>query len=252
MAAIGVTASESRGPGGAVHPDLAPYLESVRRAGGEPLVLSSEGNATDAIESLDGILFTGGVDVDPTRYGGRHEHANSQRARYRADRDAFEIALVREARERKIPVLCICRGVQLANVAFGGTLIEDIGEEYAERYTIDHRQTRENGLDRVDYAPGHDVILDPASVVARVCGASTFATNSMHHQALRALGDGLVAAGRTSDGTIEAVDASFEHPFFIGVQWHPEELDDEPSRRLFSEFVRAARVRGASGPLTLG
>jgi putative glutamine amidotransferase len=245
LARIGVTATERDGPDGTPHPDLVPYLSAVRAAGGEPVVLANEADPLRTLEEVDGILFTGGADVDPQRYGGRAEHANSQRARYRAERDEFEIALARAARERRVPALCICRGLQVANVAFGGTLIEDVREEYGERYAINHRQTHENGQDRAEYAPDHDVALDPSSAVARICGTTTVATNSMHHQALRELGEGLVAAGRTSDGTIEAIDVTFEHPFFVGVQWHPEELDDEPSRRLFSEFVRAARENAA-------
>jgi putative glutamine amidotransferase len=240
---IGVTASEREGPDGGPHPDIVPYLAAVLAAGGDPVVLANDGDAERALGTVDGVLLTGGADVDPVRYGGRVEHANSQRARYSADRDGFEIALARAAREHGVPVLCICRGLQVANVAFGGTLIEDVREEYGERYAINHRQTYENGQDRAEYAPGHDVELDPASTVARACGATAFETNSMHHQALRDLGEGFVAAGRTSDGTIEAIDVTFEHPFFVGVQWHPEELDDEPSRRLFSAFVSAARER---------
>jgi putative glutamine amidotransferase len=247
VATIGVTASQARGPDGEVHPDVAPYLAAVRRAGGEPVVLANDADPSVAIASVAGILVTGGADIDPAHYGGRAEHANSQRARYRSDRDAFEIALVRAARDRKVPALCICRGLQVANVALGGTLVEDVREEYGDRYTINHRQTHEDGLDRADYAPDHAVTLDPSSAVARICGATTFATNSMHHQSVRTLGTGLVAAGRTSDGTIEAIDVTFEHPFFVGVQWHPEELDDEPSRRLFREFVRAARDASARG-----
>jgi putative glutamine amidotransferase len=245
MPKIGVTAIAREGPDGGPHPDIVPYLSAVLAAGGEPVVLANDADAERALGTVDGVLLTGGADVDPARYGGRHEHANSQRHRYSAERDSFEIALARAAREARVPVLCICRGLQVANVAFGGTLIEDVREEYGERYAINHRQTYENGQDRAEYAPGHDVELDPASAVARVCGATTFETNSMHHQALRDLGDGLVVAGRTSDGTIEAIDVTFEHPFFVGVQWHPEELDDEPSRRLFSAFVSAARERDA-------
>jgi putative glutamine amidotransferase len=246
MPKIGVTASEHEASSGGPHPDIMPYLAAVLAAGGDPVVLANDADAERALGTVDGILLTGGADVDPVRYGGRVEHANSQRARYSVERDEFEIALARAARERRVPVLCICRGVQVANVAFGGTLIEDVREEYGDGYAINHRQTYENGQDRAEYAPGHDVELVPTSTVARVCGATTFETNSMHHQALRDLGDGLVVAGRTSDGTIEAVDVTFEHPFFVGVQWHPEELDDEPSRRLFSAFVSAARERSAA------
>jgi putative glutamine amidotransferase len=240
MVKVGITCSERSDETGGVHPDVAPYVESVRRAGGEPVLLSNDASVDDVLASVGGVVLSGGPDVDPARYNGRVAHARAQPERYRRDRDDFEFALVRATRERGVPTLCICRGIQAANVAFGGTLIEDVREEFAERYTIHHRQTYENGLDRADYAPDHEVTLDPRSFVARICGASIVRTNSMHHQALRDLGDGLVAVGRTSDGVIEAVDATFPHPFFLGVQWHPEELDDEPNRRLFAELVRTA------------
>jgi putative glutamine amidotransferase len=240
MVKIGITCSERSDETGAMHPDVVPYVESVRRAGGEPVLLSSDAPVDEVLASVAGVILSGGPDVDPGRYGGRVEHARAQLERYRRDRDDFEFALVRATRERGVPTLCICRGIQAANVAFGGTLIEDVREEFAERYAIHHRQTYENGLDRADYAPDHDVTLEPRSFVARVCGMTPLRTNSMHHQALRSLGDGLIAVGHTSDGVIEAVEAAFAHPFFVGVQWHPEELDDEPNRHLFAELVRAA------------
>jgi putative glutamine amidotransferase len=242
MVKIGITCSETNDASGAVHPDVLPYVEAVRRAGAEPVLLSNQSAAGDALASVGGIVLSGGVDVDPSRYGGRVEHARSQAGRYRADRDEFEFALVRATRALGVPTLCVCRGLQAMNVAFGGTLIEDVHEEFGERYTIHHRQTYEDGLDRADYAPDHDVSLEPKSIVARVCGTAPFRTNSMHHQALRALGDGLIAVGHTGDGVVEAVEATFDHPLFVGVQWHPEELDDEPSRRLFAALVAAAQA----------
>jgi putative glutamine amidotransferase len=242
MVKIGITCSEASDADNGMHPDVRPYVDAVRDAGAEAVLLSNQSAIADVLASVGGIILSGGVDVDPARYGGRLEHARSQAARgYRTDRDEFEIALVRATRERGIPTLCICRGIQVTNVAFGGTLIEDVHEEFGERYTIHHRQTYEDGLDRADYAPDHDVTLVAGSKIAGICGAQTFRTNSMHHQALRTLGDGLVAAGHTHDGVIEAVDATFDHPFFAAVQWHPEELDDEPSRRLFAELVAAAQ-----------
>jgi len=237
---IGITCTERCDEHGDAHPDVRPYLAAVRAAGAEPVLLAGDADLEKELAALDGVIFSGGVDVDPARYGGRAEHARSQAGKYRADRDDLEIALARIVRERGIPTLCICRGVQIVNVAFGGTLIEDVREEFAEHYRIHHRQTYENGQDRSDYAPGHDVTLHPGSGVASAAGTTTIQTNSMHHQALRDLGDGLVVVGRTTDGVIEAVDATFPHPFFLGVQWHPEELDDEPNRRLFAELVRTA------------
>jgi putative glutamine amidotransferase len=237
---IGITCSETAAGDGSLHPDVAPYVAAVAAAGGEPILLPPGSDLEARLPELGGVIFSGGVDVDPVRYGGRREHARSQADRYRADRDELEIALARIVRERRIPALCICRGVQVVNVAFGGTLIEDVREEMGPAYRIHHRQTYENGLDRADYAPDHEVALDPASRVAQIVGTTSIHTNSMHHQALRDVAEGLKVAGRTSDGVIEAFDATFEHPYFVGVQWHPEELADDYNRRLFSELVRAA------------
>jgi len=243
MIRIGITCTDACDEHGAVHPDVVPYLAAVRAAGAEPALLPGGSDVEAELPGLAGIVFSGGVDVDPARYGGKPVHARSQADRYRADRDELEIALAHVVRERKIPTLCICRGVQVVNVAYGGTLIEDVREEMGERYRIHHRQTYENGQERAEYAEGHEVAIDPASALARIVRATSIATNSMHHQALRDLGEGLVVVGRTSDGVIEAVDATFEHPYFAAVQWHPEELADEPNRRLFSELVRVAAAR---------
>jgi putative glutamine amidotransferase len=197
----------------------------------------------ELLETLEGVVVTGGVDVNPVRYGGRLEHARSEAGRYRNDRDDFESALVRATRERKIPTLGICRGLQIANVAFGGTLVEDLREEYGEEYKLEHRQTTELGLDRTEHAPGHDVSVEPDSRLAALLGTTLFPANSMHHQAIRAVGEGLVVVARTPDGVVEAAEATFEHPFFFAVQWHPEELLEDPvTASLFGGLMKAARA----------
>ena len=242
---IGITSSEQSEPDGTLHADLVPYVRAVVRAGGEPVLLvNDEANVDELLSTLDGVLLTGGVDVDPARYGGNPKHSHSQAARYRPARDAFEIALVRATRETGVPTLCICRGIQVANVAFGGTLIEDVHDELGHGYTINHRQTYENGQDRSDYALGHDVSVDSQSAFARLVGVTSFAANSMHHQALRAVAPEFRVVGRTSDGIVEALETVEEHPFFFGVQWHPEELTpDAISDRLFGGLAEAARAR---------
>ncbi len=245
MPNIGITSSDSYAPDGSVHPDVIPYLRAVERAGGAPVLLANDpANIDELLATLGGVVLSGGVDVDPVRYGGKPDHPHSQAGRYRPERDDFEIELARATRDLRVPTLCICRGLQVANVAFGGTLIEDLREELGERYTLNHRQTHENGQDRSDYTPGHDVKLDSKSALAALVGSATFATNSMHHQAIRQPGDGLVVIGRTSDGVIEAVDATFDHPFFFAVQWHPEELPgDAVTVRLFDGLMHSARLR---------
>ncbi len=229
-----------------LHPDVVPYTRAIERAGAAWTVVPNDAASVDTLLGrVDGLLVTGGVDVDPARYGGRAIHARSEAGSYSAARDAFEIALVRAARDRGVPVLGICRGLQVINVAFGGTLIEDVREELGARYTIEHRQTYDSGLDRADYAPGHDVDVDARSAFARLAGTTRFVTNSMHHQAVRRVGDGLRAVGHTPDGVVEVLDATFPHPFFHAVQWHPEELtSDAVSARLFGGLI-AASARAA-------
>jgi putative glutamine amidotransferase len=137
--------------------------------------------------------------------------------------------------------------LQIANVAFGGTLIEDLREERGDGYTLEHRQTNELGLDRTEHAPGHEIALDPRSRLAALIGTTPFPANSMHHQAIRDVGEGLSVVGRTPDGVIEAAEATFAHPFFFAVQWHPEELlDDAASAALFGGLILAGSTAFAN------
>ena len=240
VARIGITSTAGK-PGTA-------YERAIEGAGGYVVSFPNVVVEIDALlATVDGVVISGGVDVDPARYGGRLEHSHDERGEYSAARDDFEIALVRATRARGVPTLCICRGMQVVNVAFGGTLVEDLRDELGERYTIEHRQVDESGLERYEYAEGHTVSVLPSSAFARLANATEFLTNSMHHQAVRAVGEGFIAAGHTSDGTIEVLDATFAHPFFYAVQWHPEELTDDVSVRLFGGLVAAARA--AAGAL---
>ena len=244
MPVVGITASNAYAPDGSYDEHVAPYVRAVERTRAIPRVLpNDEARAAELLGDVDALVLSGGVDVDPRRYGGRLEHARSQAARYHPVRDAFEIALARAARERGTPTLAICRGLQVVNVAFGGTLVEDIYEEFGAASDLDHRQTDNAGVERSDYAEGHLIRLDPASALARLLGTAEFPANSLHHQAVRRVGDGLAAVGHTRDGVIEALEATGNHPFFIAVQWHPEELpDDAISLRLFAALTAAIRV----------
>jgi putative glutamine amidotransferase len=237
---IGISTSYPKLRDGAIDPNAVQYVEAVRRAGGTPVLFENVLFSIDGyLARVDGIMLSGGRDIDPALYGGR---ALAQVQAPDPGRDAFEVALVKAARERGVPTLCICRGLQLANVAFGGTLIEDLPHELGERYTLAHEQRSEEGLERDDYLPGHDVRVEPESALATLLGTTSFATNSMHHQAVRAVAPGLRAVATTGDGVIEALDAEFEHPFFYAVQWHPEALppEDPVSERLFGGLIRAA------------
>ncbi|HMD01965.1 MAG TPA: gamma-glutamyl-gamma-aminobutyrate hydrolase family protein, partial [Candidatus Baltobacteraceae bacterium] len=193
----------------------------------------------EQLAAIDGVVLSGGADIDVALYGGRALPAVQPPRR---NRDAFEVGLIKLARARAIPTLCICRGLQLVNVAFGGTLIEDLPHEFGARYTLHHSQVHEDGQERCEIAPEHVVSVAPDSALARLLGTTTFATNSLHHQAVREVAPGFRAVARTADGVVEALDAEFAHPFFFAVQWHPEEIGGEPvSAKLFGGLTAAAR-----------
>ena len=245
-ARIGITTKTPAGGPDGLARKMGPYVRAVERAGGEATLLENDASAVDAVlAAYDGIVLSGGVDVDPARYGGAAEHANSERDEYHAERDAFEIALARAARERGVPTLAICRGLQVANVAFGGTLVEDLADELGAAYVIRHRQTAENGQERGDYGTDHVVTLDPASRIAAILGANEIPTNTLHHQAVRRVADAFAVVGRTADGVVEACELREPHPFFIAVQWHPEELTNDANVRLFESLVEVAAARAA-------
>ncbi len=217
----------------------AAYVRSVLRAGGVPLVLSpllgTEHNSV-VLEALDGLVLTGGDDVDPAHYG---QAAHPRLGVVDAVRDAFELAIFREARARGLPVLAICRGIQLVNVAMGGTLWQDIPSERPE--AIPHTQTTGRD-DRT-----HPVDLVAGSRLAEALGETRCHVNSFHHQSIRDLAPGLVVTGRAPDGEIEGVESAKEGPWLLAVQWHPEEFHhhrEAPDHGLFDALVREAAGAG--------
>ncbi|MBL8859604.1 MAG: gamma-glutamyl-gamma-aminobutyrate hydrolase family protein [Planctomycetes bacterium] len=202
------------------------YVESVRRAGGYPVLLPpGETNPEECLEFLDGIILSGGADVDPALYRGK-QHPEV----YGVDkaRDACEIALVKAIFERKTPTLCICRGMQILNVALGGSLIEHLPDEIGPE--IAHKDG--------DKFQTHAVDITPASRLARIVDAEHISTASMHHQALRKLAPGLTVVAQSKDGVIEAVEHA-DHEDLIAVQWHPEHTaaEDERQQALFNWLV---------------
>lgn len=208
----------------------AKYVDAVRRAGGFPVLLPpGERDPAECLEFLDGIAITGGSDVDPKRYGGQ---PHAQVYGIDPERDASEIALVHAVMEQKKPCLCICRGIQVLNVALGGTLIEHLPDEVGER--VLHRHGN-------DYQT-HDVEVVAHTRLARIVGAGRLSTPSWHHQAVRALGRGLAVCARAPDGVIEAVEHD-SHEDLIAVQWHPEHTAETDRRQqaLFDWLVAALR-----------
>jgi putative glutamine amidotransferase len=217
---------------------LPDYEESVRRAGGEPRVLDyGSDRPADVVRSAGGVLLAGGNDVLPSLYGAA-AHETFEAAE--AGRDEYEIELVRRAMEADLPVLAICRGVQLLNVAQGGTLIQDIPSELAE--SIQHRFAVPP---HQPFDLAHEVWIEKDSRLAtllreRLEGNDSCEVNSRHHQALKTLGEGLVSIATAPDGVIEAVEDP-NRRFWVGVQWHPENFwRTGEFRALFEGFVKAA------------
>jgi putative glutamine amidotransferase len=217
----------------------AAYLAAVSRAGGLPVMLKPAGSRASPstlLERLDGILFTGGRDVDPRLYG---EAPLNQSVRVDDERDAFELPLIREAVARDLPVLAICRGCQVLGVALGGGLWQDLPAQLP--HALEHAQSASRE------SVTHDVQVDRRSLLAQVIGdlgGRGLPANSFHHQALRDVPPALDSAAFAADGIVEAVEAP-KHRFVVGVQWHPEHLAAAwpVHQRLFDALVEAARQR---------
>jgi putative glutamine amidotransferase len=218
------------------------YARAVTAAGGVPIILPlAEEVSPRLFDIVDGLLFSGGADIDPARYGDSGVHPKTYDIH--PLRDAFEIGLMREAIERDLPALCICRGIQLLNVARGGTLIQDVADQVSP--DIPHRQ-QEVGLPASE--PSHDVSVVTDSLLESVYSSSSIAANSFHHQAVRELGVDLRVCGRTADGLIEAIELP-DRAFILGVQWHPELMFSAHPEHLrpFEALVVAATARQLAG-----
>jgi putative glutamine amidotransferase len=214
------------------------YVRAVETAGGLPLVLAP-GKVEDAaalaaeyLDRIDALVLSGGADIDPALYGeARHPTVK----RVYPERDAFELALCREALRRDMPTLAICRGHQLLNVASGGTLFQDIASQVEAAAVHDPDQER--------WERCHDVVLLPGTRLREILGQERVAVNSFHHQAVKELGEGLVLSARgCDDGVIEGMEMP-DRKFVLGVQWHPESFWDRPQgfQPLFQALVNAAR-----------
>jgi len=210
------------------------YIRAVEQAGGLPVVFApgKPDDAADLLARVDGLLLTGGSDVDPAIYGEDRHATVTHVAR---ERDDFEIALARAALLRDLPLLAICRGQQVLNVASGGTLVQDIPSQVSK--DVDHDPERER------WELAHDVEIVPGTRLRALLGKDRLSVNSFHHQAVKDLGLGLSVSARTpSDGVIEGVEAT-DRRFTVGVQWHPEGLwnQRENFHGLFLGLVEAAR-----------
>jgi len=218
---------------------LDDYVESVKRAGGEPLVLDTGGDPAQVLDRVDALLLTGGLDVDPALYG-EAPHPTTEAD---AARDHFEIPLSRAAVARDVPLFAICRGVQVLNVAAGGTLIQDIPSEVTT--TLSH------SVDVPKDHIAHPVRVTAGTRLAASLGSAspldTCAVNSRHHQAVGRVAPAFVVSAVSQDGVVEAIERPAS-AFCVGVQWHPENFwRTGQFDGLFADFVAAAARQKARG-----
>ena len=200
------------------------YVRALEGAGLVPLAVPTilaPDRAAAALDGVRGLVLTGGEDVAPARYGAA---PHPRLGDVDPARDAAELALIDAARRRRLPILAICRGIQILNVALGGTLYQDLNSERPG--SVPHNESS-----------NHDVRVEPGSLLERTLGARSASVNSRHHQAIRDLAPGLKAVAWADDGVIEAAEpADATAPWIVAVQWHPEDLTE---RALFDGFARA-------------
>ncbi len=204
------------------------YIASVNRAGGVGIILPPTEDIdilNHYINMCNGFLFSGGGDIDPNYWG---EMPDRSLGEINPLRDSFEYKLAQKVLGSSRPILGICRGCQLLNVAMGGTLIQDISSR------ISHTQRAPR-----DYT-FHAIVIDEGSILRKIINASSIRVNSFHHQAIKKLGEGLKVSALAPDGIIEAVEST-KHSFVLGVQWHPESLTDKNSYLLFRALVENSR-----------
>jgi putative glutamine amidotransferase len=211
----------------------SPYFRALVAAGAHPEDLELVAPSDIVAKGFDGVLFAGGEDVDPEFY---HERRKYETVQVNRARDEFELALLDRALAAQLPVLGICRGSQMINVKFGGSLYQDLQHDYTD-LEREHRQQGSRG------ETTHAVtVTDPESHLGHVLRAGSCRVNSLHHQAIRRLGRGLKVTAHSEDGLVEAVEAADAYPFLLAVQWHPEEIADRPEeRRIFEQFLAKCR-----------
>jgi putative glutamine amidotransferase len=208
------------------------YMDSIAEAGGVPVALAHHASlAGEMLDRIDALVITGGAfDVDPDLYGGGPRH---ETVVLKAGRTAAELALLRGALARDMPVLGICGGQQLLAVALGGALIQHVPDEVAD--ALPHEQPNPR------HEAGHPVAIQPGTLLHRIVGSETMQVNSSHHQAVRDPGSALVNA-RAPDGVIEGIEDP-AYRFCLGLQWHPEFLTDPGDARVFRALIDEARAR---------
>jgi putative glutamine amidotransferase len=206
------------------------YCDVIAAAGGLPLALPHEPElAPDYLALIDGLVVTGGAfDIDPALYGAGTVHDT---VKLKARRTRFEWAITQGAVERDLPILGICGGQQLLNVVLGGTLIQHIPDAVPSALAHEQANPRTE--------PGHEVLVEPGTLLHRITGRERLPVNSAHHQAAEAVGAGIVVSGKAPDGIVEAIEDP-RRRFCLGVQWHPEYLISAGDRAIIDAFIAAA------------
>ncbi len=212
------------------------YLNAIRMAGGLPVILPLDLNREDLeqlLETIDGVLFTGGPDVHPFFFG---EDTQAHCGNVCLKRDQMELILLELTMAQNKPILGICRGAQLINIGLGGDIYQDIPSQFPQDFPVAHVQPFKYEI------PSHKVEVMPNTLLASITEEPSISVNSMHHQAVRNTAPGLIASGYAAGGLVECIEKP-DYPFLIGVQWHPEYLwqEDPAMARLFQMFVNASK-----------
>ena len=200
------------------------------------IVRPDDAQLLELLSFTNGILIVGGHDIDSEYYG---EENTKHVQNIDRERDRVELALVRLAVKHRVPLFGICRGMQAMNVALGGSLYQDVLTEMPGALRHDNHKDDLTGNDLPHSLRVHDVSIKDNTLLAKLIGKEKISVNSLHHQGVKTPGKGLVASAIASDGLIEAIELP-DHPFALGVEWHPEELTDKPSQKIFQGFIEAA------------
>ena len=232
-------------PGRPINVQTDSYINAVLQAGGLPILIpvQIQGELLETLfRQVDGLIFSGGGDIDPTLYGETPQLDNLNEIQ--PARDTLEIKLMQLATQAGKPFFAICRGIQVMNVANGGSLWQDVARQKPQ--AIRHDYFHGDAQPR-DYL-AHEVTLEPSSLLGKILETDRLPVNSLHHQGVKRAAPPLRAVGYAADGLVEVLEAR-DHPFGLGVQWHPEELvaNQETARKMFAAFVEAARSSQKNG-----
>lgn len=209
------------------------YASAIEKAGGILVMVASdngEEDLEDLLENVDGILIPGGTDVNPSLYEEKREEYTQDSDNYK---DIIESFLIERALEKKLPILAICRGIQILNVKLGGSLCQDVEKEIVGSIKHDRHNDGPRSL------LAHKVFLEENSLIKKIIGLKEIEVNSLHHQGIKTVSKELTISARSPDGLVEGLEMP-SYPFLLGLQWHPEELDNPLWKKVFDSFITAS------------